>query len=476
MRLVYPILAIFAARFFVSAIAFPSIDGDLAWQGWLGRQVLALHAIPNTIGPETFSAPGAEWTPQEWLFGIGVALTRGTAWWPLFAGLAAACAVLTLWLVAGRAARRGASSRAVAICVLFAGIGAYESFGVRVQVVAWPLVALALLALDGDVRRRFWLVPIAALWSNVHASAMLAPAFAALAFAGDLLEDRAPSARVRTGALVVAATALAVCCNPLGWHLPAYAVMLFTSAFKQYITEWKVTDIDDTSFAYGALPLLVGALVFGIRARAAIDGVRDAATTTVRDLVVFAAVAYLMFGAARNVPVFCFAVAPLVALALTREVAWFRVETEAPTRRMIGFQFALTTVVFAVVAGSLLSNGEARSTEKLALDAVDSVERAPGEHRVLCQDFAWCSLLVGSPHDRVFIDGRADPYPIGVWRDYVAIVRVTTPWSSLLDAHGVDTVIASRDAALDRALAESSAWHATFTDAKHRVWMRDATR
>ncbi|MBD5657516.1 MAG: hypothetical protein IAI50_20400, partial [Candidatus Eremiobacteraeota bacterium] len=294
MKYAWFVIGIFTARFFATAIAFPSGDGDLAWQRWLGAIVLHTHAIPRALGNETFSASGAPWLPQEWLFSLAANAARDGWAWDVFAGAIALCAAGALGLAAYRAERLGASPRAIAVCAALGGVALFESFGVRAQVVAWPLIALFLLLLDLEGPWAFAAIAVAAVWSNLHASAVLAPVIAALFAAGAVCQTRRFDARARRLSVIAVASLVAICCNPFGWHLPHYAIGLFGSPIRAYIAEWKVTDLDDTSFAFGALPLLVAAMLACIgRSRARIG-----------DLFVMAAFTILVLGAARNVALF----------------------------------------------------------------------------------------------------------------------------------------------------------------------------
>jgi len=49
--------------------------------------------------------------------------------------------------------------------------------------------------------------------------------------------------------------------------------------------------------------------------------------------------------------------------------------------------------------------------------------------RVFCEDLAWCSVFLGDRSTRVFMDGRCDPYPLPVWRDYIAVIGGNSVWS-----------------------------------------------
>ncbi len=444
MKYAWLVIGIFAARFASTAIAFPAGDGDLAWQRWLGALIARTHAIPRALGAETFSAPNAAWVPQEWAFSLAADAARGGATWFLFAGGIAFAAVAALAIAALHAEARGASPRAIAVCTAFAGFA-----------FVW--------ALECESPWCYAALPIAALWSNLHASAMLAPVVAGIYALGAVLEERGFGPRSRRGALLCAGALAAICCNPFGWHLPAYAISLFGNPIKAYISEWKVTDLDDLSFAFGALPLLLLGTIYGVR--------RDGRWS---DLLVLGAFAVLLLSAARNVGLFGLVALPLVAPALSRRVAFFAASPPvAATRTDRLFAVALPAVTLAlalVVAVQLVRTAPAPTG--LANAPLAALEKLPGDHRLLCADFAWCGLVVGAPNVRVFLDGRADPYPPKVWDDFAAIVRVSGAWRTTLDRRGVDAVVVKSGAPLDQALALARGWHAAYADKTYRLWLR----
>jgi hypothetical protein len=467
------VLGIFAARCFTTAIAFPPGDGDLWWQRWLGAQILRAHAVPRTLGSEAFTAPYAPWVPQEWLFGIAAYFGHTGLGWDLFAGGCAAAAIAALAIACGHAVRRGASPVAVALCSVFAGISLLESFGVRAQVVAWPLLALFLLLIDVDGPWCYAAVAVAALWSNWHASAMLAPVVAAAYAAGSALDERGVGVRTRRLALVAVLCAFGICLNPFGWDLPRYALSLFNNPIKSYISEWTVTNLDDLSFAIGSLPLLLLAMVLGT------GGGADGATSDHRwrDLLVISAFAFLMLSAARNVAVFAIVALPIVAPALTRRVAWF---APAPARpptdadRLARYALPAFALLMAIVVSWRLA-GQIPPASGLANAPLAALGKVPGEHDIFCSDFAWCSLALGVPNERVFLDGRADPYPRDVWEDFVSVLRLDHDWRSMLDRRGVNAMVVKRNGQVDQALELIRGWRAVYTDKDYRLWLRSSS-
>ncbi|GAC1304873.1 MAG: hypothetical protein NVSMB21_05880 [Vulcanimicrobiaceae bacterium] len=467
MKYAWLVLGIFAARFAAIAIAYPQNDGDLHWQRWLGAQIARAHAIPHALGRETFSAAGAPWTPQEWLFSWVASHATAGLPWVVFAGAIALAAVLALGLAGYDAVRRGASSRAVLLCTALAGIGLFGSFGVRVQVLAWPLLVGYLFVLDLESPWAYAAIGIAALWSDVHASAMLAPILAAASAVGSAIDARAATPRVRRLATIAVASLVALCLNPLGYELPRYALSLFTSPFKEEITEWQPTTLADPSFAFGALPLLLLGLSF----------FAEGGRRRTRDLLVLGALTFLMLGATRNVAIFGLVALPLVAPALARATRFFAADAPAAdaaalrAARVAQVALPLVGVALAIVVGVGLLRNPERASDRLGTRALASLARLSGERRLFCADFAWCGLAIGTPHVRVFLDGRADPYPLAVWTDFDRIARLREGWRAALRRYDVDTVLVGRDAPLDQALGLGG-WRRTYRDGTFVVWAR----
>jgi len=460
------VTVVLAPLLLVKAVAYPPGDGDLFWQRWLGSTIMTLHGIPRALGPETFTAPGAPWVPQEWLFSLGLAFAAGHCARAAFYALIGMCAVAALVLVLVRAERRGATPLIGAFCTGLAGIALLESFGVRVQVAAWPVIALFLLVLDEDGAWLWATVPIAALWSNVHASAMLAPVLAGAATVGVALEDRRWSARLRRHALVTFACAAALGFNPLGYDLPRYSMTLFMSPIKHWIAEWRPTDMSDTSFVLGALPLLCAAMVFGV-----------AAGGRWKQGLVFAAFTALLFTAARNIAVFSIAAAPIIAGMLSRILpATPQSIVVTPLDRAMRVVIPAFGCVVAVVVGVGIARKAPPEIHNLPVRAVAVLDKLPGNYSLLCADFAWCALELppngGMPRNRVFLDGRADPYPVEVWRDFITIVHLEPGWSSQLASYSVDAVLVKKDAPLAQALALTRGWRVGYADETFRLYLR----
>ena len=459
------VLAIFAAFFVSAGLTKPPGDGDIFWQRWLGDIVLTTHHIPRALGTEAFAANGAPWVPQEWLFGVFAYLGRASSGSAIFHVAIACCAVSAIVLTVIRAMRRGATPAIAALVVTVTALALVEGFGIRAQVVAWPFFVALLLLLEVDGPAAWLAIPLTFVWANLHASVMLGLVLAAINALGHVLDERAWTPSVRRSVCIALGVSIAVCCNPFGFGLPHYALMLFGSPIRHFIDEWRMSDITDVSFLLAALPLLGATLVLGL----------GAPSRRWRDRLLFAATAYLLMTAMRNIAIFVLAAAPLVAESLARRFP----AIDSPRVRRGGdvfFGAALALASLGIIFVLVHRMQEpSRLTGVSPVRAVLATERIAGRHNIFCASFEWCSLFLDHPNDRVFLDGRADPYPVAIWNDYDTLRTLAPGWQKLLSTGRIDTLLVERDSALGQAMALLPAWRSAYYDSRFRVYRRNQT-
>ncbi len=452
------VVAFFAVRFGIVAVYGPPADGDLAWQTWLGNQILANARLPAALGHETFTAAGSAWLPQEWAFSIAAALAGRLALGWLLALVAAGCASAALAVVVIRAARAHAAAPATALVLLPVALALGASFGVRAQVVAWLLLVVFVAALEWEAG---WLVcgAIVPLWANLHASAVLAPVLASAWALGVVWRERRLCANVRRSVLCAVAASIAVGLNPFGFGLVGYAAALTHSPIKDFIREWQPSAISDASFALGALPLLIATAVWALQ-----EGRRSP-----ERLLLLAVATALLCTAARNAAVFALVAAPYAARGIGLALARIGVAPR-PIGSLPALGAAAAVLALTVAGGIALLRSPAPAPGAVTLIAL--LQRQPGEHRLLCQDYAWCGGAVGAPGIRVFLDGRADPYPLEVWRAAFRIARREPGWQQTLRAYAVDAVIADGNTRLGAALRTSPQWRTAASAGVYRLLLR----
>jgi len=435
-------------------------DGDLYWQRWLGDLILRTHQLPVALGPETFTAPGAPWVPQEWLFSLAVAITANHQF---FFPFSVAISVVPAAILASiyLRSRGSAGPAAIGVALLFCGLALLSSFGVRAQVLGWAGLAAFLLFLERRDRWYLAALPVTIVWANLHASVAIAPVIVLARIAAVVADGGLRALRTSRDLAMLPAVLLALLCTPLGWRLPFLAVALARSPIRHYIQEWQPPGLHDLSFTFGALPLAL-AIVLGARA-----------TLTREKLQSFPAA--LLFLAAlfagRNTALFAIAAAPLAARGL---------DVRFPRLRDLGERVrelepvAIGAIVLAMVlSGWALTRIQQREPPPLPVAAIAYIARGGADRRVLCENFTWCSIALGYPALRVFIDGRCDAYPLAVWQAYVAAIRARKAWSEPLETYGVDTVVAQRDSRFAVALANQPHWRRAYQDVSYVVFRRE---
>jgi len=191
-------------------------------------------------------------------------------------------------------------------------------------ITCWAVEAIRL----ARPRRLWWLLPIFAVWSNVHGAFVGALALLGLEIGGLTIEhwlsERRRSGRwkfldlprpLRVAWIVLPLCFLATLCNPFTWRTWRVPFWLFLNPeVKQFIGEWHPPRFG-VGFPPSAIPL-VALLCVTIIALVwqAIRGRR----VRVPDVLRLGAFGYLAFRAERQIPVFGLVCAPVFAAALDR--------------------------------------------------------------------------------------------------------------------------------------------------------------
>jgi len=460
MRLVLVVVALFCAYLVGNRMAHPFIDGDLFWQRQIGEFVLSNHSIPTMLGNDVFSSPGAPWTPHEWLLGVIAAVVMDhNALWVLsvLAGLAVFAALM---ITAVRCKRAGASTMSTLAAMLFAGICLEGPFALRAQVLAWPLLAGLMLALDADGPAIFWAIPLIVAWANLHASVMLAVPIVwvdgiiytwqhARSDGGLRAALRDRNVLMRLGLCVAAP--LATLCTPLGVKLPVYAWDLLNSPIRQYIQEWQPLNGLTTQIVAGLFPL-VGLCIFGFvrvwRKRP-------------RDLVLTFVMAVWTLVAVRNIALFAIVGAVAAALAVDSDKAW---DDPLASKRFAFVPLVALLVGVPLVGYIAYQANPMGNTWEPPAAAVAALAAIPGEHDLLCTEFSKCAYALGHPNVRVFLDSRADPFPPAIWNSFVTVSAMLPGWPEVLDHYKVNAILVDRSDPIEAALKGMPAWHEVTED------------
>jgi hypothetical protein len=244
-----PLVALVAFYVVLMAVVLPHTLVQDSWFTLVGGRDIFEHGLPHS-NQLTVWSHGDRWVDQQWLAQsafYGLERLGGMR----LALLAHAMLMTTGFVVSLAAARaRGGSGRSVVIvgglCLLLAPWG----LQLRAQAFAPLLFAALLWLLVSDSRapsrRVLWVLPIIALWANLHGTVVLAAALVALRGLTSLGERRA---RVRAGApgrlpeaLALLAAPVLVLASPYGGELLSYYhQMLDSPLFRDYVVEWQTS-------------------------------------------------------------------------------------------------------------------------------------------------------------------------------------------------------------------------------------------
>lgn len=206
------------------------VGGDWDWLVAMGDHVRATGEIPDSV-------PFAAADSSGW-FNVPV-LAELVASWLSDAGprsvvlvhLALVATALTVLAATARA--RGAGDALVAVALGAAVIGGLSTFGV-VRAQTYSLLPFALLlALVARQARRpdrgiWWVVPLIAVWGNLHGAALLGTCVLGAYLVMDRLRQR-PAETVAVGL----ASLVALCVTPQGWRTPHYYATVFDNVSAQ---------------------------------------------------------------------------------------------------------------------------------------------------------------------------------------------------------------------------------------------------
>jgi hypothetical protein len=244
-------------------VRLPWFVNQDTWYTLVGGREVLHHGLPGT-DTLTYWTAGKQWINQQWLaqaFSYGVFSLGGLK---LLALLNTGLIALALAFSIHVARRRGAGPRATALVVVcVATLLFLVSSQVRAQTLAYPLFALVLMLLLRDSRAPgrsvFLVLPILALWANLHGSVVLGTLLVTVRAAVVLL-DRTSTREARAKyCLLLSASVLAVFATPWGLRIvDYYRDTLFNSSFK-LIIEWRAPSL---SIATAPLFLLAGAAVW----------------------------------------------------------------------------------------------------------------------------------------------------------------------------------------------------------------------
>ncbi|HMM88584.1 hypothetical protein [Bradyrhizobium sp.] len=273
-------------------------DSDTNWHIAVGQWIIDQRAMPR-VDIYSFTKAGEPWTSSSWLAQVLYAVSYNLAGWTGVVVLPSTAIAATFALLTHILGRRIPASYAVAVAVAVLVLSMGHLLA-RPHVLALPVMVAWVHGLISASERGKapspWLLPLIALWTNLHGGfmfgLMLVGAFALDALWNAARERRIPLA-LRWAVFGIGAL-LACCVTPYGWgSILAARKILDLGELLHLIYEWMPADFSRLgAFELTILALIGGALYGGVRLTppriALVLGLLHMALSHVRNVEIFA--------------------------------------------------------------------------------------------------------------------------------------------------------------------------------------------
>jgi hypothetical protein len=438
-------IALLAVTVAASAGVFALVGADALWLAALGRTVAHLRTIPTGV---PFAAePTGHW-PNAIVLAelIFHALVAGLGFRGLMLAQVAAVALAAV-VLAHDARAGGTTPQATTAALLLAVLGVLPDLSViRVQlfsIALFPVVAALLRSEARNPSRRIWLVvPLLALWSNVHGAALIGLAMTILYLSCTRLRHDP-----WTAIAVAVAAVLSVLVTPAGIHTLAYYHGVLTNrAAQQGEGMWTpLSPGDPLDFAMIAVTIALAARLPRIK-------------LNLWELIMLAALAALTIKASRSGVWLLLFLVPLAARTFTPRTVWDRLLPPLGT-------VALVVLVLVGIRGP---SSLGASPELVSRAITQSNGRPIVAEDVFAEQVAAAGgkILVGNPID-AFSRHEQDLYLDWTAGKHAGLLAI---------APSVSVALTSRNSAAERLMRRDPAFRIAAEDGRALLFTRVRAR
>jgi hypothetical protein len=484
-----PFIPSFADCFFIALLAWLFVcgasgwkallmDGDTGWHIRTGQYIIANHHVP-TQDLFSFSKPGAAWFAWEWLSDLCFAALYALGGLKAIVLFAAALICTYATLLVRYAIWRGSNALLAAFFTFLAVGSSTLHFLARPHLFTLVLVPACLWLLEADRRKNtrwVWaLVPVTAIWTNLHGGFLVFLACLALLVAGTTIEvwmgrRRWPEIR-RYSALLMACSAASFL-NPYGIALHTHIVeYLRLDWIRNMVQEFQApTFRSEGQIQFEAL-LVIGLVVTGFLLKRRM--------VTESRWIMFLAHSSLF--SVRHAPLFAAIAGPIVASEIS---AWWSASAEGGKKSsIIGILYQIgkditpsfrwtsiwpaAAILALVLIDAPLKWPRDFPVEAFPIKMIHENAALLQSARLLTTD-QWGDYLIYSyyPKQKVFFDGRSDFYGEKLGQEYFHLLQGAYDWQAILRRHRFDVALLPVEWPLASLLKLDPAWKVVKDDGR----------
>lgn len=440
-------------------------DPDIWWHLRNAQILLTTHHfIRHDL--YSFTTAGQPWINPEWLgeipFYLGFRLfaERGLFLVMLLAiELFVAGMLLRCYL---RSRDIGAAFVATWIAVMLAAINT----GPRTILFGWLCFLGEMFILEAFRQRRdhLWLlVPVFALWINIHGSWLIGYTFFVLFVASGLVQGswgsieavRWTRSELRKLVVVGAASITGLFVNPYGWRLVAYPfnMLLHQQLNLSTVEEWRSVDFNN----------IYGELVFALAAAMLVFILVRRRSWSLQDLMFALLAMYEGLAHRRFLFLVALIVCPMLAVELFG-VVLPPYDARKDNKQLLNIAMIAGFFTFAFLHIPSSARLRAAESQYFPTKALPVLESTCADQRVF-NEYEWGGFLIwNAPGIPVFVDTRTDIFEFrGVYADYLDTASIHDSLA-ILDRYRIGCVLMDQKTQLAYMLQHQPGWRTEYQD------------
>jgi hypothetical protein len=432
-------------------------DPDTMWQITVGQWILDHRAVPET-DIYSFTMYGQPWISTQWLAQVLYAKAFAVFGWSGPVVLAASAIALTFALLAANLSRRLSESATLVFIAAALALTAPHLLA-RPHVLAMPAMVFWIGGLIDAADRReapsFWLLPLIALWANLHGGFVFG-----LFFVGPVALDCVVGADAKARKHLVLrwatfgfAAVIAACCTPYGWNaiLASQKILALGNALP-LIMEWRAADFSSIGPFEVALLLGVGLALY-----------RGFTLPPTRILLVLGLL-HMALAQGRAAEILALVAPMLLAEPLARQIegaAASAPNTFMPARGVLFAALAITLVSGTFAYGSV--HRFAPHMHGAPVAAVTELKKLHVSRVFNDYDFGGYLIASGVP---TFIDGRTELFGERFFVDHNNASGLMEPENlfRLLDDYKIEATLMRAQSAATKLLDHMDGWQKIYSD------------